>query len=210
MRFFNFSPDEENLTLSYDGKDYHVWGSKNGAMLGIRKKVRAHLFEKQKYKCAYCQMEKKETHGLVWDIDHILPKSVYPQFIFEPENLALSCKDCNIAKGEQEVLFTPKKKLKHLPDKKEHYKIIHPNLDNYSDHIEINIINGKKLYRVKNETKGKQTYIMCNLFRFDCRYGEWDNFNDALVASVSEYLDRFPKDYTLEDIKKVLPGFKTT
>jgi HNH endonuclease len=48
-------------------------------------------------KCAYC--ESKISHVYFGDVEHILPKAVYPELTFEHENLTLVCAVCNNSKG---------------------------------------------------------------------------------------------------------------
>ncbi len=56
--------------------------------------VRAYLLEKFQYRCAYCG----RAHT-VFELDHIVPRSRHGSN--RVSNLALSCHDCNIAKGKQ-------------------------------------------------------------------------------------------------------------
>ncbi len=56
--------------------------------------VRAYLLQKFQYRCAYCG--RKAT---VFELDHIVPRSRHGSN--RVSNLALSCHDCNIAKGNQ-------------------------------------------------------------------------------------------------------------
>jgi hypothetical protein len=53
--------------------------------------------------------------------------------MFEPRNLAISCKDCNGAKKEKEVRVDPARVS--FPDRSAHYRIPHPHFDTYADHV---------------------------------------------------------------------------
>lgn len=74
---------------------------------------------------------------MVIDIEHILPKSIYPKQMFKGKNLSVSCKRCNMNIKKSKVDFLDGidanytgKQLRSM-----HYKIIHPNLDKYDSHL---------------------------------------------------------------------------
>ena len=51
--------------------------------------------------CTYCGcgfLDDFDRYRL-WDVDHILPKSKYPELIAEPLNLVSACRVCNLVKG---------------------------------------------------------------------------------------------------------------
>ncbi len=51
-------------------------------------------------RCNYCE------HNEGGDIEHILPKSVYPQYTFTWENYLLACTNCNRYKSDKMQVFT--------------------------------------------------------------------------------------------------------
>ena len=63
----------------------------------IRGRIKQHSLDEQRHRCCYCQQRIRVGHGRAWDLEHVLNKKRYPDFIFEPENLAVACIDCNIA-----------------------------------------------------------------------------------------------------------------
>jgi uncharacterized protein (TIGR02646 family) len=69
-------------------------------------------------KCAYC--ESKIRHVTPGDVEHILPSSVFPNLIFEWENLTLACTECNRRKLDYHDVADP---------------LIHPYSDNPEDHL---------------------------------------------------------------------------
>jgi hypothetical protein len=97
---------------------------------------------------------------MAWDIEHIIPLESSPNFMFEPLNLCVSCKDCNLSKSNKPVLVS---KRVHLPLESKQYKIFHPHLDRYEDHIEILVVG--ELYKPITK-KGENTIEICKLFRF--------------------------------------------
>lgn len=74
-------------------------------------------FTNNRYRCCFCGqlLELSETEkGYKYvhaDIEHIFPKSKFPQFTFHPDNLVPSCKECN--QGEKNDQFFDKKENFH-------------------------------------------------------------------------------------------------
>lgn len=60
--------------------------------------LKAHLVQEAHGKCIYC--ESKITHVYFGDIEHIRPKSKFPNERLNLENLSLACARCNNAKAE--------------------------------------------------------------------------------------------------------------
>lgn len=127
----------------------------------IKDTIKKHYKNEQEYTCPYCKIKYPVTHGMVWDIEHIIAKDSKPNFMFEPLNLCVSCKDCNGSKSNTEVLVN--KKRKTFPKKNTDYKIVHPHFDVYDEHI--NAIVPGDFYRALSK-KGEFTIIECRLLRF--------------------------------------------
>ncbi|MGO7412912.1 HNH endonuclease [Rhizobium ruizarguesonis] len=125
----------------------------------VRKEIKDHYINEQEQHCCYCDKEYPTNNNSVWDGDHIIPKKLAARFLFEPKNLAASCKDCNIAKSESEVRVRPSRKS--FPDKSAHYTIVHPHFDVYSEHIRWYGDAVRSL-----SPKGSKLISMCNLTRF--------------------------------------------
>lgn len=130
-------------------------------LASLKGKIKKHYIEEQEYKCAYCQVEINTTHGMVWDTEHIIDKDGSPQWMFEALNLCVSCKDCNIAKGTNNVTKGPK--YKSFPKKSSNYRIIHPHFDQYFEHIEVAIPGVTYRYITP---KGRYTMDICGLLRY--------------------------------------------
>ncbi|QQA41525.1 HNH endonuclease [Pelagovum pacificum] len=138
-------------------KDHKYWG--DDAVATVRAEIKVHYIAEQNRRCCYCGREYPTDNNAVWDGEHIIAKKIAPHFMFEPRNLAASCKDCNIAKGDDEVRTNPKRKS--FPDEAKHYKIVHPHFDNYHDHIRWYGDVVKPL-----SPKGAELVGMCKLWRF--------------------------------------------
>ncbi|MBU9734305.1 HNH endonuclease [Klebsiella sp. JB_Kp010] len=142
-----------------------IWNVTVGKIISVKKEIRQHYLKYQKNMCAYCRTHVIHTHGLYWDIEHIIPKDKYSVFLFEPRNLALSCRHCNSNKSNKKVfgkLFT---KITTYPSDGDIFSIIHPHYDKYSTHMDVYLYQGKVVYEPKSD-KGRNTFNMCNLDRF--------------------------------------------
>lgn len=127
----------------------------------VRAEIKDHYISEQKLHCVYCKRQIVTTNKALWDAEHIICRDIVPSFMFIPQNLAVSCRDCNISKGKKEVRKT---KRKLFPDESRHYLIVHPHFDNYSDHIRwIGDI------CVALSKKGVATQAICDLTRFTAK-----------------------------------------
>jgi len=80
----------------------------------------ASIYSKCHFRCQYCGFDGLSSVDAYWSlqVDHILPKSKYPQFKDDKYNLVITCSVCNNLKGT----FDPSKgggKYTSL-DKKDH------------------------------------------------------------------------------------------
>ncbi|WP_080958390.1 HNH endonuclease [Pseudomonas putida] len=206
MKPIVFTGADSIFVNAYDGVTHGIWNETKGPIVPLRASIRKHYLEQQGYMCAYCRMLKRENHGLSWDVEHIIAKSEYPRFLFEPENLALACKECNLSKHDKSVLTHPLNKKATYPRSNDSFSIIHPHYDTYSDHIEVAFIAGKVFHRPKNKHKGKETFIMCDLIRFSYEYGEWKDFSYGITKEVDDFLNKCPPNSTPQQIAQLL-GF---
>lgn len=99
-------------------------------------------------KCAYC--ESKLLHIEFGDIEHIKPKSKFPNLSFNWENLTLACTVCNNNKrayweeGENEL--------------------INPYVDDISEHL---VFIGPLLVHINNSSRGEITWRKLKLNRIE-------------------------------------------
>jgi len=136
----------------------------------LKRQVKELLKQKQGQTCCYCCRDIQGEFNLVLDLEHVLPKSVYPHYIFTPKNIAVSCKRCNMqfkkkdddfvvdafkfqgSNGEIRILFD-----------KDAFLLVHPNLENWEDHLSYTHMqhNRQKIsfYTIENNSpKGQYTY----------------------------------------------------
>ena len=108
---------------------------------GIRRAIRSFYRKVQRASCAYCRRPISTVSVNNCHIEHIAPKSKYPNFLFEPRNLCVICADCNEIKRHQETINEILDPLKRANQRKEYprsstaFKIVHPHFDDYDDHI---------------------------------------------------------------------------
>lgn len=170
----------------------------------VRTAIKQHYIREQNYKCCYCQKETLSSHGRVWDVEHIVPKSTHPHFLFEPENLAVSCVDCNSAKGDTRVLSN--NSVVRYPRRSEAFFIVHPHYDNFSSHIKTF---GSNFYQAKTR-KGENTIAICRLMRYGYEFMDWDSElagHESLVDTVFELLgakDSAKRSQCLSQLRSIL------
>jgi len=164
--------------------NHTMWSSEE--LLSIRTEARHHYFNAQKGKCAFCKQSLSLKSSFNCQVEHIVPKSLHPEYIFTAENLCVICADCNEIKREQETLnavpetIKQKTKRKKYPRSSNAFLIIHPHFDNYDDHILI--VNG--LYVDRGSKKGNFTIGACNLNRRLAKFGwEPEIVDDAVLMN---------------------------
>ena len=70
--------------------------------------VRYRVIKKYAGACMACGRTKKD-HGIVIHVDHIKPRSIYPDLALTYDNLQLLCEDCNLGKSNKcEIDWRPK------------------------------------------------------------------------------------------------------
>ena len=144
---------------SPEAKDKDHW--EKDCLKEFKRRLRASMLPKQNYRCAYCRLE-LHPNEITPEIEHIVPKSLKPNWMYEQFNLCLSCKLCNTKKGHVKKTLVDES-VDVMPRDSESYEMIHPHLDKYSENIEFV---GDVLYRGISE-KGKYTIWLCELNRYE-------------------------------------------
>lgn len=161
-------------------KSGSFWDSTaNGDMDDVKKFIKDHYKLAQDYKCAYCQQKIEVSHNGTWDAEHIIPKDTHPQFMFEPRNLCVSCKDCNLIKLNKKVLKNTRRVT--FPLLADDYLFCHPHFHLYSDHV--NIIQEAGFYLPKTK-QGVHLVEMCGLLRFVLKYADYDWDDEQICLQV--------------------------
>lgn len=152
--------DKQNIREASPGeKDESHW--EKGCLSGFKSRFRYSMIKKQYYRCAYCRLE-LHPNEVTPEIEHIVPKSLKPDWMYETFNLCLSCKLCNTKKGHKKKVLKDET-AEELPRDSKAYLMVHPHLDRYSDNIEFV---GDILYKGISD-KGKYTIWLCELNRYE-------------------------------------------
>lgn len=175
--------------------------------IGEIKRFKSELYSKlqENERCPYCRRPLKRTKED--EIDHIIYKADYKNFMFQPQNLVLSCHRCNNKKLNKNVLLdeyienVKELKWNEYPMESKYYKIVHPYIDNYYDYIEIN---AGIFYRVINGSpKGSNTIEMMGLKKLDF-VEETVKTSASFGGYISSYINDRSKDEPLVKLAEFL------
>lgn len=171
----SFSEEESSL-IAEALKTEKPW--KHPKTKDIRIKIRDFHLDLTKKLCCYCR---KNFHGeFLFDVDpeHILPssKEEYRPLSYTIWNLSVACKRCNMSIKNARTDFLNKEHPNI--QESEHYLFIHPNFDEYKDHLKRHSTQDDDLvlvkYTIVSNDKGKFTY---NYFRL--KELEIDSYSEA-------------------------------
>lgn len=133
-----------------------------GCYSGLKEHVKIHYTDLQDDICFYCKIG-FNYGGYLEPIEHIVPKSARPEWMFEPKNLAISCGPCNTKKHAKNTLSPKGRDCVNYPTHSDDFLIYHPHFDTWSTHFEEF---HQFFIRPKTE-KGRETFEVCKLYRFD-------------------------------------------
>lgn len=154
----------------------------------IKMKIQDFHLERHNYQCCYCRLNLRGAGPFNTDREHILPKSkpIYRDFTFTIWNLGVSCKRCNMEYKKERVDFVIDGTDLDALQTSKNYRLIHPNFDNYVEHISHSLIQVdgsivQKFTKREGSDKAEYTYTFFNL-----RGLEVDGFDEAQGASEKE------------------------
>ncbi|MFO4650249.1 HNH endonuclease [Vibrio cholerae] len=152
----------------------HTGWDKNASLISLKDKIKNFGLIKTASRCCYCGRNMHGEFRMNIDIEHILPKSIFPKQMFKGKNLSVSCKRCNMNIKKSKIDFLEGINSGHTGTllRSRYYKIIHPNLDNYDAHLLLITWQvGRKVmlkYSVVNRSsKGAFTYEYFKLDRLE-------------------------------------------
>jgi len=145
-----------------------IWD--DDSLAPVKKKIKEH-YKKKVGGCCYCRKPFVNEFNMVIDIEHVLPKSSFSEFMFELFNLNISCKRCNMRiKQERTDFLVDPQTIRANAQRSDQYRLIHPNLDEYTPNmglLEVGV-DGKRFVKYNAKTdKGKYTYSFFELDKLE-------------------------------------------
>jgi len=125
----------------------------------LKNYIRIELQKIQFPNCIYCGFHEEIVGNL--QRDHIAPKDIYPDFMFEAENLALACASCNgfLKKSNFDTMLRYNSNYSLCK-----FKIIHPYRDKYYQHLDFQFSSNNLIVKHKKfSRKGKATITLFGL-----------------------------------------------
>lgn len=151
----------------------------NEGLNRLKRKIKDNFTGNDTAQCCYCARFFGGEFNMVIDIEHVLPQDTFPTERFTITNLNIACKRCNMEIKKADTSFIVNiLAMGGNYYQPQHYKIIHPNLEVYTDNIVVKTIRWGDLaftkYVLRNQIKAKFTY---NYFRL--KELEIDTINQA-------------------------------
>lgn len=178
-----YTSEEIEIIEQAKSEDGNVWNS--SLLDSIKRRIKNHYRTVNSEQCCYCKRDFQDEFNMVIDIEHILPKSLFAEYMFEVDNLNISCKRCNMNIKKDRIDFIVDIGTIKIDYKiSSQYHFIHPNFDNYYDHIDYEAVirNNKKLIKyITKSNKGIHTY---NYFHLDKI--EIDTLSEAQGIKIDE------------------------
>lgn len=193
-----FSEAEKKIIATVLSQEKFQWDCDE--LTDIKKNIKLYLKDKWTEQCCYCSRGMEDEFNMVIDIEHILPKSQFKTLAFEPDNLHLSCKRCNMNIKNERTDFLQDLGQAHKDFRDSaNYKFIHPNLDTKGKHITyVNCtINETKFIKFHPLTeKGQYSYSYFRLENI-----ERNSFSKA--QGISEHIEELHTEIPSEILKSL-------
>lgn len=140
----------------------------------FKKRIKSFYLEKQEYSCCYCKTL-LNGRNIESDREHIIARSMMESLTFHPFNLAISCKTCNMSvKSTNKFHIRNWRRSGKVPymdiSDPRNYNIVHPNIHNWYDHIDLHSMQNNasvaRFYYPKTH-RGRFTYKFFQLHNFE-------------------------------------------
>lgn len=127
----------------WDNKWYKTCGTPeaNTKRDAIKDSIKTQLLKIQDYYCAFCGLNLKLAYKI--HREHIAPQYKYGDYIFEPENLVLSCNYCNDKKGTKITVQNEKGTYASTT-----FNILHPYRDDYNKYLSCEFTKNELIFKV--------------------------------------------------------------
>lgn len=170
-----FSEQEIQLIQRARYEGGSIWN--NERLSDLKSKIKKY-YRDIRDACCYCRRDLQDEFNMVIDIEHVLPKSKYGEYMFELDNLNISCKRCNMRiKREKDDFIVDTLTIRDDYTLSSQYRFIHPNFDLYTQNMNVLkfAYDDIKLTKYKpNTEKGKFTYNYFELNKLEVNF-----LNDA-------------------------------
>lgn len=155
MASFIFSKEDCEIIEFCVVRGHKYWD--DDSLSDLKRRLKEYLKDRQRNVCCYCLRSFHGEFNLVIDIEHILPKHKYADYMFKIDNLAASCKRCNMKMKGRRIDFIKNPFVNSVnPFAGENYFFIHPNSDVFEEHIRyIHVQNGRDImvfYQIINNS----------------------------------------------------------
>ena len=147
---FTYTEDEHAFIKSLGKLKAEMWdevgltSSQKAELRVLKENIKTRLIGNQGKHCAYCGLSLELSPRQ--DREHIAPKAKDPDFMFEPENLVMSCYFCNQSKTTTHTID-----VHNIEYSKCTFQILHPYRDCYSNHLDFDIDNDGLIYVAKDK-----------------------------------------------------------
>ncbi len=202
MDNYTFTKEENELIEKCLVKGHKSWG--DACLSKLKTRLKEYLIKNQDEICCYCYRNISGEFLMVLDIEHILPKSKYSEFMFNLNNLAISCKRCNMEIKRNRIDFIKDiNEILNAPFDSNSYLFIHPTIDEYREHIKYVSaqVNEHKLvfYTIINDSeKGEFSVNFFKLNEFSI-----DSFNSAQGIEVKNLIKNELAEIISDGIKEL-------
>ncbi|NUY35958.1 hypothetical protein F0160_37255 [Paraburkholderia sp. JPY303] len=181
--------DEHNRLRAAGARSHKYWNTQPEEDKPIYKsfktEVKSHYRSEQGTRCCYCSVEIQNDHS-TFDAEHILDKSTHPQFMFELNNLAASCRPCNRAKSAK-VVLADGVQCQTVSVESTDYQIVHPHLDEWDHHLMFDELN--RIRPKDKSLKGENTINICGINALNA--ARLSNFFSASRGNAEQHLRNF-------------------
>lgn len=186
----------------------------------IKLEYRRNFFTKNT-RCPICGriLERSSKTGVGnADLDHFLPKSIYPQFALYPENLIPICKDCNqIEKGKKDLtLYAVCNILKQMNIKSPRHINVWENISfNFSNNT-ISLFNNNchikelmRIYGIENKYGFIKKQVYNNFFNIikHHKINSPEGLESFLECCLSSNMQEMISDFSINNYPKIWNDF---
>jgi uncharacterized protein (TIGR02646 family) len=178
-----YQPKPEKLTDHKFVQELTAKFKATGESVWSKDYIKSALLQMSHNKCCYCEA-KLNVSGNDMEVEHFLPKSIFPDKVVEWENLFPSCGHCNGKKFTLNPQITP---------------IIHPVHDNPQNHLKMN-----KFRIIGKDEKGKNLVLKLGLNEGKSINPRFEVGNkvaqtlDELLADIQEHLSNKARTQNME------------